>query len=342
MNSNWGSFICPQCKNNIIEEKDNYSNMINYYSDSKGYQYWMNRKIFVQKEPKIEWIFYKEKNKKWNCCSCCKNRICRIFGESLICCCTDSNCNGTIFCYPCSFVFYILLCFVCDLCNFLCCGKMTYFGIKGKNSNMYLRTEVFDDGNIWEEMGGLTEEELNKRKIWLCSNCKYYNKSFTDFIRKNNINNNNINDNNINGNNINDNNINDNNINDKNIPKINIHNENIHGGNIHITMNYNIQNGENLALKMGNNNPDSKSDRELNIGKMVVYFNSTDQVIEKFPIDCHKDDKFKLVVKKLYEKYPLYRIKRVFFTANGNPMDNNKTLEENKIKDQDIIMLYAY
>ena len=35
-------------------------------------------------------------------------------------------------------------------------------------------------------------------------------------------------------------------------------------------MNYNIQNGENLALKMGNNNPDSKSDRELNIGKMVV------------------------------------------------------------------------
>jgi hypothetical protein len=65
MNNNWGSFLCPQCKNNKIEENDNNGYMYNYnQSDSKGYQFWMNRKIFIRKEPKTEWIFYKEKDKK--------------------------------------------------------------------------------------------------------------------------------------------------------------------------------------------------------------------------------------------------------------------------------------
>lgn len=342
MNNNWGSFLCPECKNNKIEENDINTYMINYNSNSNGYQYWMNRKIFIKKEPKIEWIFYKEKDKKWKCCSCCKQDLCRLLGEGLICCCTDNQCNGSFFCYPCTFVFYILLCFICDICSFLCCGKMRYFGIKGKNSDTILSTEVFDDGNIWEEIGGLTEEEMNKRKKWHCSKCKYSNKSFTDFIPKNNINNNNINNNNINGNNINDNNINNNTINgnnsnNNNIPNISILNENIHGGKITININ-NYKNGEEITLNKDNNNVTSKTDRELNDEMMAIRFLSIDQRINS-PIPCIKSDKFKNVEKKLYEKNPEIRYKKVLFIANGINIDKNKTLEENKIKDGDTILV---
>ena len=335
MNNNWGSFLCPQCKNNKIEENDNNGYTYNYSkSDSQGYQFWMNRKIFIKKEPKTEWIFYKEKDKKWKCCSYCK--LCRLCGESLICCCTDTQCNAAFFLYPCSFVFYILLCFICDLCSFLCCGKMTYFGVRGKNS-IYSSSEVFDDGNIWDEMGGLTEEEMNKKKIWLCSNCKYYNKSFTDFIPKNNVNDNN------------NNTIMNNNNNDyKNIPKNNINNENIHANNIYnniISINSinDIKDLKNLTIKVNNNNnnPTSKSDRLLNDEMMAINFTSDDQVIH-FCLPCKKSDKFSILEKKLFEEYPQYKNKEGYFIANGNIIDKKKTLEENKIKSGDTIMLSCY
>ena len=337
MNNNWGSFLCPQCQNNKIQEKDNYDYMFNYNkSKSEGYQYWMNRKIFINKEPKIEWIFYKEKDKKWNCCSCCK--MCKIFGEVLICCCTDHKCEVTILCYPCSFIFYILFCFVYDLCSFLCFGKMTYFGVKGKKE--HYSSDVYDDSNIWDEMGGLTEEEMNNKKIWLCSNCKYYNKSFTDFIPKNNINNNNINNNNINNTNINDNNINDNNSHNNNIPKYNIRNDNNQGGNIYnnIISLESMKNARNLTININNNNPESKSERNLKDEVMAINFTSVDQTIN-YCIPCKKSDKFYIIENKLYEEYPQYKNKQVYFTGNGILIDKNKTLEENKIKSGDMIIV---
>ena len=333
MNNNWGSFSCPQCNNNKIEENDDNTYISIYNnntSNSKGYQYWMNRKIFIKKEPKTEWIFYKEKDKKWNCCSCCN--MCKCFGEGLIFCCTDRRCDVTLLCYPCSFIFYILLCFICDLCSFLCFGKMTYFGVKGKNSDFHLSSKVYDDNNIWDEMGGLTEEEMNKKKKWLCSNCKYYNKSFTDFIPKNNINN-------INNTNINNNNINDNNSHNKIIPNYNIHNDNNQGGDIYnnIISFETMKNAKNVTINI-NNNASSKTNRELNEDTMAINFKSIDQTLN-YCIPCKKSDKFYAIERKLYEEYPQYKNKQVYFTGNGNRIDKNKTLEENKIKSGDTIIL---
>ena len=335
MNNHWGSFLCPQCKNNKIEENDNNRFIYIYNnnkSKTKGYQYWMNRKIFFKKEPRTEWIFYKEKDKKWKCCSyCCKDSLCPIFGKGLICCCTDYQCNGTLLFYPCTFVFYILLCFVCDLCSFLCCRKMTYLGVKGK-SDVYSSKDL-DDDNIWDEIGGLTEEEMNKRIIWQCSNCKYYNKSFTDFIPKYNIFNININ--------------NTNNSNNYNIPKNYIHNDNNHDSNIYnniISINdiNDINDKRKIKIKIDNNintaNTTSKSNRQLNDEVIAINFTTVDQTIN-FCIPCRKSDKFNVIEKKLYEEYPQYKNKQSYFIANGNIIDKEKTMKENKIKSGDTIIL---
>ena len=42
---------------------------------------------------------------------------------------------------------------------------------------------------------------------------------------------------------------------------------------------------------------------------------------------------------KIYQKYPKYTEAENFFIVNGNKINRNKTLEQNNIKNNDIITL---
>ena len=68
-------------------------------------------------------------------------------------------------------------------------------------------------------------------------------------------------------------------------------------------------------------------------------FNSSDTNINNFTIFAKNTDKFSKLEDILYEKYPNYRGSENYFIFNGNKVKRNKTLEENKIKNNDILSL---
>ena len=79
---------------------------------------------------------------------------------------------------------------------------------------------------------------------------------------------------------------------------------------------------------------------ELNEDEQLIsiIFNSTDKIIN-CPILCKNTDKFFKVEAKLYKIYCQYKEMENYFTLNGIKIDKHKTLDENKIKNKDIIIL---
>ena len=79
---------------------------------------------------------------------------------------------------------------------------------------------------------------------------------------------------------------------------------------------------------------------ELNEGEqlMTIIIKSNDNKVN-VPILCKNTFKFNRVEEKLYELFNEYIEKDNIFTLNGNKINRNKTLEENKIKDRDIIII---
>ncbi len=53
---------------------------------------------------------------------------------------------------------------------------------------------------------------------------------------------------------------------------------------------------------------------------------------------CKKNDKFKILENKFYDKYPEYAKGENTFLLEGNEIDRFKNLEENKIGDNNIIV----
>ena len=74
---------------------------------------------------------------------------------------------------------------------------------------------------------------------------------------------------------------------------------------------------------------------------MIIYFTSTDQIINKHAIKCLKTDTFAEVEEKLYRQYEEYKFRDTnnTFLVNGGPILRFKKLYENKIKDGDVIQL---
>ena len=70
-----------------------------------------------------------------------------------------------------------------------------------------------------------------------------------------------------------------------------------------------------------------------------IKFISTDQMINNYTIIAKNDDKFSKIEDILYEQYPNYKESDNYFILKGNKIKRNKTLEENNINDNDIIML---
>ena len=71
---------------------------------------------------------------------------------------------------------------------------------------------------------------------------------------------------------------------------------------------------------------------------IAVKIVSVDQVIN-CAMKCKKSDVFSKIEKELYRDYPDYKKQKVFFTANGKKIDENKTMDENGIKNGTSIVL---
>jgi len=71
---------------------------------------------------------------------------------------------------------------------------------------------------------------------------------------------------------------------------------------------------------------------------MSVIIVSKDEAIY-FSSLCKNTDKFTRIEELFYEKYPEYKKKGNYFIINGNKINKEKTLEENKISNSDIITI---
>ena len=69
-----------------------------------------------------------------------------------------------------------------------------------------------------------------------------------------------------------------------------------------------------------------------------VIFNSFDENIH-YSIICKNTDKFSKIESLLYDKYPEYKKLNNSFIINGKEINKSKSLEDNKIKNSDIITL---
>ena len=75
---------------------------------------------------------------------------------------------------------------------------------------------------------------------------------------------------------------------------------------------------------------------------MLIHFMSTDQKIQNYAILCKNTDPLNSLENQLYKQYESYADSINFFTVGGKRVSSNKTLEENGIKDNDVIVLNVY
>ena len=73
-----------------------------------------------------------------------------------------------------------------------------------------------------------------------------------------------------------------------------------------------------------------------------IIFQSTDQIIIDYGLICKNTDIFTNIEQILYNKYSIYKDTENYFASNGNKINKYKTLEDNKIKSNDIILLNKY
>ena len=73
---------------------------------------------------------------------------------------------------------------------------------------------------------------------------------------------------------------------------------------------------------------------------ITIYFNSWDQEIKKYPIKCKSKDNFKLIKDKLYPAFPNFNKENNKFIVNGHDIDESKSLDENRIMNDDVIFIY--
>ena len=72
---------------------------------------------------------------------------------------------------------------------------------------------------------------------------------------------------------------------------------------------------------------------------MTVNFKSCDQKLDCYSIICKNTDIFSNLERILYKNNKEYYDSENYFTVNGIKVTNHKTLKENNIKNNDIIIL---
>ena len=70
----------------------------------------------------------------------------------------------------------------------------------------------------------------------------------------------------------------------------------------------------------------------------IIFISSDENIITSFI--CKNTDIFKFIENKFYEKYLEYKGLDNIFILNGRKINKNKSLDENKIKNNDIITIF--
>ena len=80
---------------------------------------------------------------------------------------------------------------------------------------------------------------------------------------------------------------------------------------------------------------------ELNEGEkmMTINFISIDQKVNNYSIICKNTDIFNNIEKKLYDEFKEFYETENYFTVNGKKIHKLKNLDENQIKNNDVIIL---
>ena len=74
---------------------------------------------------------------------------------------------------------------------------------------------------------------------------------------------------------------------------------------------------------------------------MSILFISSNQKLHHSVI-CKNTDEFYKIESQLYKKYPEYTENENFFILNGKKINRYKTLEQNGVKNNDIIILNEF
>ena len=72
---------------------------------------------------------------------------------------------------------------------------------------------------------------------------------------------------------------------------------------------------------------------------ITVIFTSSDQHIMNFPLSCFNTDPFSLLEEKLLLEKPELKHKELIFLSGGKVINTSLTLEQNKLKDKDVILI---
>ena len=70
-----------------------------------------------------------------------------------------------------------------------------------------------------------------------------------------------------------------------------------------------------------------------------LMFSTLDNAQISRSIICYPKDKFSDAVKKIYEEYPQHKNKPKYYISNGKQIEENKTIEQNKFKDGDKVII---
>jgi len=105
-------------------------------------------------------------------------------------------------------------------------------------------------------------------------------------------------------------------------------------------------NEEDIIIKELNNEINQLKEKlsryplELSKGEKLIsiIFTSSDENMF-YSIICKNTQKFTELETKLYNEYPEYSKSNNYFLINGNIVDKDKSLDENKIRNHDIILL---
>ena len=72
----------------------------------------------------------------------------------------------------------------------------------------------------------------------------------------------------------------------------------------------------------------------------VLFVSQGNQDITNYTMPCKSSDLFVRLEERLYQEFPKYRNYETFFMVNATRIFRFKTLEENGIKNSDVISLF--
>jgi len=114
-------------------------------------------------------------------------------------------------------------------------------------------------------------------------------------------------------------------------------------------LNKRIKELENISNNNDKNNDIKELENEIKLFKSYCKFSEEDKLISikfisanqeiNYNIVAKNTDKFSKIETILYEKYPKYNGTDNFFLVNGNRINRNSSLQNNKIKNNDVITL---